>query len=70
MTDINERLEYLETKVAYQDATIHDLSDQIAALQQLVEKQRQQMAYLAQKMKEVQVSHVAGEHEETPPPHY
>ncbi|WKE65188.1 SlyX family protein [Gallaecimonas kandeliae] len=65
-----DRFADLESRLAFQEAALHELSDEMAALQQIVEKQRQQLAQLARKMKGLHGSQVAGEHEETPPPHY
>ncbi|MCE2572743.1 SlyX family protein [Motilimonas eburnea] len=70
LKDILTRLEYLETKVAFQDDTIEALNDEIASMQKRLEIQREQMKYLVNKVKDVQGSQVAREQDETPPPHY
>ncbi|WP_406664666.1 SlyX family protein [Gallaecimonas sp. GXIMD1310] len=67
---MSDRVADLESRLAFQELALQELSDEMAALQQLVEKQRQQLQFLVTKMKGVQGSQVAGEHEETPPPHY
>lgn len=68
--DILNRLEYLETKVAFQDDTIDALSGEIASLQSRLEVQREQMNYLVNKVKDAQGGQIASEADETPPPHY
>jgi SlyX protein len=70
VNDILNRLEYLETKVAFQDDTIDALSSEIASLQNRLEVQREQMKYLVNKVKDVQGGQIASEADETPPPHY
>ena len=70
LDDVLTRLEYLETKVAFQDDTIDALSSEIATLQGRVELQREQMAYLVNKVTDVQDSQMASEADEAPPPHY
>ncbi|RJG47892.1 SlyX family protein [Motilimonas pumila] len=71
ISDILNRLEYLETKVAFQDDTIEALNQEIAEQQNKIETLRSQMQFLVQKMKDGHVENqVASEAEETPPPHY
>ncbi|MFO6423060.1 SlyX family protein [Motilimonas sp. KMU-193] len=70
LKDILTRLEYLETKVAFQDDTIEALNNEIASMQNRLELQREQMKYLVNKVKDVQGSQIAREQDETPPPHY
>lgn len=65
-----ERLNDLESRLAFQELALQELSDEMASLQRLVEKQREQLALMARKLKSAQGSNIAGEHEETPPPHY
>ncbi len=70
LQDILTRLEYLETKVAFQDDTIEALNNEIASMQNRLELHREQMKYLVNKVKDVQGSQIAREEDETPPPHY
>lgn len=71
ISDMLNRLEYLETKVAFQDDTIEALNQEIAEQQNKLDTLRGQMQFLVQKIKDVQPEHqVASEAEETPPPHY
>ncbi|MCE0555667.1 MULTISPECIES: SlyX family protein [unclassified Motilimonas] len=70
LEDVLKRLEYLETKVAFQDDTIEALNTEIASMQNRLEIQREQMKYLVNKVKDVQSGQIAREEDETPPPHY
>ncbi|WP_115717248.1 SlyX family protein [Gallaecimonas mangrovi] len=66
----DERLNDLESRLAFQELALQELSDEMASLQDTVKKQREQLAYLAKKLKGAQGNQIAEEHEETPPPHY
>ncbi|MCE2594660.1 SlyX family protein [Motilimonas cestriensis] len=70
LEEVITRLEYLETKVAFQDDTIEALNTEIASMQNRLELQREQMKYLVNKVKDVQSGQIAREEDETPPPHY
>ena len=70
MTDIEQRIIELETKVAYQDETIEILNDEIKTHQVAMAKMQRQLELMAGKVKDLQPSSVASMAEETPPPHY
>ncbi|MFC3911873.1 SlyX family protein [Pseudaeromonas sharmana] len=71
MSDILlQRLDYLETRVAFQEHALEQLSEELAQQQKVMERMRQQMDILIQKMREQVGSPVASQAEETPPPHY
>ncbi|KDM90574.1 SlyX family protein [Photobacterium galatheae] len=74
MTDIEKKLQAqideLEMKQAFQEQTIEELNDALTQQQFLIEKMQVQMRYLVGKVKSGQVSNIASESEETPPPHY
>ena len=68
MTDLTERLEALETRVAFQDQTIEDLNTTITA-------QWRQIDLLTRKLEQMEEQFRAGVHiadpaTEPPPPHY
>ncbi|MDF7670630.1 SlyX family protein [Orbaceae bacterium ESL0721] len=65
---INQQLELLETKLAFQEITIDELNQIIITLQDDVSKLKKQLVLLSQKL--TQVTNIASLSEETPPPHY
>ncbi len=67
---VEQRLAELETKLAFQDDTIHQLNEVIAKQDAELRLHSRQIDLLAKKLKSLQSSHLAAEHEETPPPHY
>lgn len=68
--ELADRLIELETKVAFQDETIEELSNVIAGQSVDLEKMKIALRYLQSKLKECNISNVALPSEETPPPHY
>ncbi len=72
LKQLQERVEQLETRLAFQDDTIDQLNDEIAVQQQQLEKHRVQMQYLMERLNEMKSaqSNIASMSEETPPPHY
>ena len=67
---LEQKVEILESQLAFQEDTIEQLNQEITSLnlqQQLMVKQ---IALLAEKFKAQKGSVVASEAEETPPPHY
>ncbi|WP_294614774.1 SlyX family protein [uncultured Gilliamella sp.] len=67
---MNQQLEFLETKVAFQEITIEELNQSVTNLQADVSKLKEQLILLSQKLQASQVSNIANLSEETPPPHY
>ncbi len=65
-----ERLDSLESRLAFQDHTIEQLNQELTQQQRQVEKLRQQLDLLVSRLREMQLSQVASQAEETPPPHY
>jgi SlyX protein len=68
MTDLAERLEALETRIAYQDQTIEELNSTITA-------QWRQIDLLTRKLDQMEQQvrsgvHIADPSTELPPPHY
>lgn len=70
LSSLENRLETLETKVAYQDDTIEQLNGEITTLNLSNAMMQRQLKLLAEKVKDTKSSAVASESEETPPPHY
>ena len=64
------RVEYLETRIAFQDHTIEQLSLELATQQKQQEKLRLQLDAVIAKLREGGSSQIARQSEETPPPHY
>ena len=67
---MEQRLEDLETRIAYQEAAIEELTSTTLAQQQNIEQLQAQIDYLKSLLKDLTPSAVAPMSEETPPPHY
>ena len=67
--DIQGRLEQLETRLAFQDDTIEQLNQEIAALGAHSARLQTQLSMVMQRLKEMQPSDMDGPADE-PPPHY
>lgn len=67
---MDKRLENIETRVAYQEAAIDELTSTTLAQQQTIEALQGQIDYLKSLLKDLTPSAVAPMSEETPPPHY
>ena len=65
-----DRIDGLESKVAFQEDTIEQLNQEITALNVNYGLVQRQLTLLAEKFKESKGSIVASQAEETPPPHY
>ena len=70
MNNTEQRLVDLEMKVAFQEDTIDSLSDEIAILNELIDRQRTQLEYVARKIGEMSQTPQGSEAPEPPPPHY
>ncbi len=60
----------LETKVSFQDQVIEELNQALIQQQFALDKLQNQVRQLAEKLKGAQISQIASQAEETPPPHY
>lgn len=67
---MQEQIEQLQMKVAFQEDTIETLSDALANQQRQIDKLVFQMQHVTDKLKQVQPSNIADASQETPPPHY
>ncbi len=67
---LEQRIEELEMKLAFQESTIEALDQQVIKLNSLVEEQQEKLRILISKIQQVEPSNIATQAEETPPPHY
>ena len=65
-----DRLAELETQLAFQDKTIHELNAVVIRQQQQIDQLLKEVALIKDKLQELKVSSVIPQSEETPPPHY
>lgn len=70
INELHERIEHLESRLAFQDDTIEQLNHALTLQQQDLDKLQHQMTLIISRMKEMVVSQIASQSEETPPPHY
>ncbi|MGU3232902.1 SlyX family protein [Vibrio cholerae] len=70
LTQLQERIEDLECKLAFQEQTIETLNDALTQQQLLLSKMQDQMKYVVGKVKNIDTSTLADPAHETPPPHY
>lgn len=67
---LQQRIDDLECKLAFQEQTIDELNAALTQQQLLINKMQDQMKYVVGKMKNMDTSHLADPANETPPPHY
>ncbi|CDL87523.1 SlyX family protein [Xenorhabdus cabanillasii] len=70
LSSLEQRFEQLETKLAYQEVTIEALNQEVRKQQVEIDKLKEQLKLMAERLKTHQSSIVAPLSEETPPPHY
>ncbi|QYJ85480.1 SlyX family protein [Shewanella mesophila] len=70
MVQLEQRIEELEMKLAFQESTIDALDEQVIKLNELVNDQQEKLRMLISKIQQVEPSNMATQAEETPPPHY
>ena len=67
---LEQRVEDLESKLAFQEDVIEQLNQEITSLSLQQQTMTRQIVLLAEKFKSQKGSIIASESEETPPPHY
>lgn len=67
---MEHRLEDLETRYAYQEAAIEELTTTVLEQQRTIARLALELQQLKSMLKELTPSAVAPRSEETPPPHY
>jgi len=67
--NIDERINELESRLAFQDDTIQALNDELVVQQRLIERLQMQVAALAKRQDDVSSQFGLAE-SEAPPPHY
>lgn len=67
---LEQKINDLEYKQAFQEQTIEELNDALAQQQLLITQMQTQMKLVIAKVKNMDTSNMADSSEETPPPHY
>ena len=67
---VNDRLETLESRLAYAEYTVEQLNEEVTTQGRELDRLKHQNQLLVDKLQSVQPSQIASMAEETPPPHY
>ncbi|ABK37262.1 Protein SlyX [Aeromonas hydrophila] len=67
---LNDRLETLESRLAFAEYTVEQLNDEVTTQGRELDRLKHQIQLLVDKLQSVQPSQIASMAEETPPPHY
>lgn len=67
---LQQQIDDLEYKVAFQEDTIDQLNNALTRQQGDIERMTVQIQYLVSKLQHVEPENIASQAEETPPPHY
>lgn len=70
MQGVQQQIEELQTKLAFQELTVEELNQEVIKLNRLVAHQQHQIQLLFGKLQAMEPSNIATQAEETPPPHY
>ncbi|QSX30654.1 MULTISPECIES: SlyX family protein [Shewanella] len=68
--ELIQRIEELETKLAFQEMSLEELNQQVIKLNDLLAHQEHRMHLIVGKLQAIEPSNIATQAEETPPPHY
>jgi SlyX protein len=69
-TELEARIERLETTIAFQDQTIEELSQALGEHYKLIESLRRELVNLGAQLREVESHPALSTGREPPPPHY
>jgi SlyX protein len=69
-TGIAERIDELETRLAQQDQSILELSDEMYRQQQQIAQLELELRHLAERLKAIAIPEPASEPQDETPPHY
>lgn len=67
---MENRIIELETRLSFQEDTIHELNEVVTRQQNQIDVLQEQVSELRKRMQSTQTSNIKDEGEETPPPHY
>lgn len=67
---MESKLTDLEVRLAYQEASLEELTHTVVRQDQTIAELRAEVEALARQLRELAPSNVASMEEETPPPHY
>ncbi len=67
---MENRVIELETRLSFQEDTIHELNEVVTRQQNQIDVLQEQVSELKKRVQSVSTSNIKDEGEETPPPHY